>query len=207
MLSRRQPARRARGFSLIELLVAVALLALLLALAAPNFSTWVRNARIRTVAEALQSGVRLAQAEAQRRAHAVVFFRTSAKTCDANAVAVAGGLYWQVRVVPDALLTGDTAEPVQCGVLTDVSNGVTLSGPTTLCFSSDGRQTALTNPGSVGVDCALDALGAASSYDVSTSTVSAENRPLRILIALGGAIRMCDPKKSFPSAPDGCPAT
>jgi type IV fimbrial biogenesis protein FimT len=110
--------RRHAGFSLVELMVTVSVLAILMAVAIPSLSSWVRNARVRTVAEALQTGVRLAQAEAQRRTHTVVFFLTNSKDCTTAATAVAGGLYWQVRTVPNALLTGDVAEAVQCGVLT-----------------------------------------------------------------------------------------
>lgn len=192
--------RRSSGFSLVELMVAVSVLAILTAVAMPNFMTWIRNARVRTVADALQSGMRVAQGEAQRRTHTVVFFLTNSKACNTTATAVAGGSYWQARTVPNALLTGDVAEALQCGVLTDVSSGINLSSTTTaLCFGGDGRQTTQTNPASIGVNCAA----AAASYDVAPAAVSAENRPLRVLVSLAGSIRLCDPSKSS-TAPDGC---
>jgi type IV fimbrial biogenesis protein FimT len=199
----RDVLKRSAGFGLIELMVAVTVLGVLLAVALPNFSSWVSNSRIRTVSEALQGGVRQAQAEAQRRAHTVVFFRTTAKTCTATDVAAAGGMQWQIRTVPNALLTGlTTPEVVQCGVLTDVSSGVTLTGPTTLCFAGSGRQVAATDPGGVGVDCAPTT----AAYVISSNSTSAEKRPLQVLVSLGGAIRMCDPGKTLSStAPDGCP--
>jgi type IV fimbrial biogenesis protein FimT len=197
---------RCRGFSLIELLVAIALGSLLMALAMPNFTTWVNNARVRSVADALQAGLRTSQAEAQRRAHTVVFFRTTSKSCDTTSVANASGQAWQIRTVPNALMSNDVAEAVRCGVLTDVSSGVSLSGPATVCFSGDGRQTASTDPAAVGIDCTLDAQGRPSTFDVTTSSATAETRPLRILVTLGGAVRMCDPKKTLStSTPDGCP--
>lgn len=195
------------GFSLIELLVAVSLGALLLALAIPSFTTWIGNSRIRSVADALQSGLRVSQAEAQRRAHTVVFFRTTSKACDGAAVADASGPYWQIRTVPNAAMSADTAENVRCGVLTDISSGVDLGGPATVCFSGDGRQTASTNPAAVGVDCALDAQGRPSTFDVTAHSATSETRPLRVLVALGGSIRMCDPRKAqSTSSPDGCPS-
>lgn len=198
---------RSPGFSLVELLVAVSLGSLLLALAVPSFTTWISNARVRSVADALQSGLRTSQAEAQRRAHTVVFFRTMSKTCDTTSVANASGPYWQIRTVPNAALTNDIAETAQCGVLTDVSNGVSLAGPATVCFSGDGRQTTSTNPAAVGVDCVLDAQGRASTFDVTASNATTETRPLRVLVTLGGSVRMCDPKKAqSTSSPDGCPS-
>jgi len=192
--------RRGSGFSLIELMVAITVLAILTAVALPNFSTWIRNSRVRAVADALQSGMRLAQGEAQRRTHTVVFFLTNSKACDTAATAVAGGAYWQARTVPNALLTGDVAEALQCGVLTDVSAGTNLTSATTaLCFGGDGRQTAQTNPASIGVDCAA----ATATYDIASATSNAENRPLRVTVSLAGSIRLCDPGKSS-TAPDGC---
>lgn len=193
-------ASRLRGFSLIELLVAVSVLAILTAVAMPSFSNWIRNAKIRTVADAVQSGLRVAQSEAQRRTRTVVFFRTSSKDCALAATAAANGQFWQVRVVPDPLQTGDVAEPVQCGTLTDVSTGVKLSASATaLCFGADGRQTTMANPASIGVDCTA----AAASYDIESEIKVADARALRVTVSLAGAPRLCDPAKAS-TAPDGC---
>lgn len=194
--------RRSSGISLIELMVAVSVLAILTAVAMPSFTSWIRNARARTVADALQSGLRLAQGEAQRRTHAVAFFFTNNKSCTTGSTAVAGGSYWQIRTVPNALLTGDAAEAVQCGVLTDASGDAALSSPTgttVLCFGADGRQTTLTNPAAIGLDCTA----AAATYNVTPSGSSADKRPLRVTVSLAGSVRMCDPGKSS-TAPDGC---
>ncbi|MBV8034331.1 Tfp pilus assembly protein FimT/FimU [Roseateles sp.] len=192
--------RRGSGFSLIELMVAVSVLAILTAVAMPSFVTWIRNARVRTVADALQSGLRVAQGEAQRRAHTVVFFLTNSKTCDLAATVAATGGYWQVRTVPNAVLTNDVAEAVQCGVLTDVSTGINLtSAATALCFGGDGRQTTMTNPTGIGANCAA----AAATYDIAPQASSTENRPLRVTVSLAGSVRMCDPGKAS-TAPDGC---
>ena len=77
MLRRRQC--RQRGMTIVELMVTISILALLLFLAAPDFRTWILNTRVRSVAEALQNGVRQAQAEAVRRNRTVVFFLTNAE--------------------------------------------------------------------------------------------------------------------------------
>jgi type IV fimbrial biogenesis protein FimT len=199
-----------RGFSLIELMVAVSVLAILTALALPNLNTWIRNSRVRAVTEALQSGIRLAQAEAQRRTTLVVFFRTSSKACMVNDTADANGPYWQIRSVPIALMTGDVAETVQCGVLTDVSSGVNLTSQLTvgaaqpvplaaLCFGGDGRQSSMNNPTGIGANCTAGT----ARYDVTPDTNSAENRPLRVTVSLSGSVRLCDPGKAG-TAPDGC---
>lgn len=191
---------RGRGFSLIELLVAVSVIIVMMAVALPNFNTWIRNARVRAVAEALQSSLRLAQAEAQRRNQSVVLFRTDSKDCAITSTASVTGMQWQIRSVPNMLATGAPVT-IQCGVLTDVSSNLTLSSGTTaaICFTADGRQTSLTNPASIGVNCTAGAI----SYGIAPTTPKAEDRSLRVDVSLSGAVRLCDPNKSN-TAPDGC---
>lgn len=192
--------RPSSGFSLIELIVAVSIMGILTAAAMPSFTTWINNSRARGVADALQSGLRLAQGEAQRRTHTVVFFLTNAKTCTNTATAAAGGAYWQIRTIP--LLAEDTVEAVQCGVLTDISTGITLTpsaNASALCFSGDGRQVAVTDPTGIGLNCTATA----ATYTVTPGGSSSEKRPLRVTVSLAGSVRMCDPGKSS-TAPDGC---
>jgi type IV fimbrial biogenesis protein FimT len=197
----RHPRAAALGFTLVELMVTIALVALLLGLAGPAFSLWMRNAQVRTVADALQNGTRLAQAEAVRRNRQMVFFLTNATGCTTAITPAANGAFWSIRTVP--LVAGETAEVVQCGNLADRAAGVAISGPKLICFNSMGRQTANADPGfGTGDPCTLDPSGV-SQYDLS---VTGSDRPLRVLVALGGQVRMCDPAKALSStSPDGCP--
>jgi type IV fimbrial biogenesis protein FimT len=188
-----------RGFSVIELMITVVLAALLLALAAPSLSTWVRNSQVRTVADSLQNGLRLAQTEAVRRQRQVVFFLSDSAACTTANTASANGRFWVVRTVP--LLDGEAAEVVQCGTLADVAAGTTITGPTALCFNSTGRVVANASPGG-GAACVPDASGL-HSYDVARSGA---DRSLRVTVALGGQTRLCDPARPLSDAnPDGCP--
>lgn len=200
--------KRRRGFSLIELMVTVSLLALLMGLAMPGFMTWIRNTKVRTVAEALQSGTRLAQAEAVRRYRQVVFFRTNQSNCDDSATAQAGGAFWVIRTV--VLLADDVSEVVRCGNLSDVASGVAINGPTAICFSSAGRQVANTaTVTGIGVACTLAPSGLSTfdiGVDTTKSSATPEDRPLRVLIGIAGSVRMCDPAKALSATvPDGCP--
>ena len=197
MLTPQAPPRR--GFTLIELMVTIALLGLLLGLAAPSFGTWTRNTQVRTVSDALQTGVRLAQAEAVRRNRQMVFFLTNNTACTTAISSNANGSFWSIRTVP--LLTGETSEVVQCGVVSDVASGVTLTGPQALCFNSGGRQVTNAIPGVTGAVCTLDATGI-STYNVAAAGA---DRALRVTVSLGGQVRMCDPARTLASAPDGCP--
>ena len=189
-----------RGFTLIELMVTITLLALLLGLAAPSFGTWTRNAQVRSVSDSLQSGLRLAQAEAVRRNRQVVFFLTSTKDCNTTSASAANGAYWQIRTV--ALMNGEATEALQCGVFNDVADGVSITGPRALCLNSTGRQVANAATGVTGATCTLSLTGS-STYDVAAS---GGDRSLRVSVSLGGQVRMCDPARTQnASNPDGCP--
>ncbi len=199
MLTSRRTGQQ--GLTLIELVVTIALLAMLLGLAAPSFSEWLRNAQVRAVADTLQNGTRLAQAEAVRRNRQVVFFLTNDAACTNSTAPTADGAFWAIRTVP--LIVGESAEVVQCGQLADVAEGVRISGPTALCFNSAGRQVANPGPGIASAACVLDASGT-SEYELN---VTGGTRPLRVLVTLGGQVRLCDPARTLSAtAPDGCPA-
>ncbi|MEO8304652.1 MAG: GspH/FimT family pseudopilin [Betaproteobacteria bacterium] len=69
------PAARVRnqGFTLVELIVAFAIFALLLALGMPSFTTFIRNSEVRSTAESISNGLRTARSEATRRNGPVTF--------------------------------------------------------------------------------------------------------------------------------------
>lgn len=190
-----------RGFSLVELMVVVALLAILLSLAAPAFNVWIANAKVRAANESLQSALRLAQAEAQRRFRQVVFFRTTDTSCTTATTAAATGTNWVVKSI--AMDANDESEVVQCGQLTDAPASLTLVGPTALCFSSAGRLIAVTDPAIGGPACAINNTTGVSSIDVQG--VTAGSRRLRVYANLAGNVRSCDIDKNQSSSPDGCP--
>ena len=197
MLTRR--IRREHGFSLIELLVTITLLSILMALAVPSMGAWIRNSKIRTVADTLQNGLRLAQTEALRRSRQTVFSLTADTTPADGLTAVANGANWSVNFVP--LLTGEATDPtfIEGGGLTGLAPDVQITGPATLCFNSLGRVVDNPTPGT-GVAC----IAAAAAYDI---TIPNADRPLRVLVALGGQVRLCDPAKTLSNThPDGCPA-
>jgi type IV fimbrial biogenesis protein FimT len=191
---------RCRGFTLVELMVTLVLMSLLLGLAAPNFRTWMRNAQVRTVSDALQNGMRLAQNAALQRSRQVVFLLTNNDDCTNGISAAANGTNWSIRTVP--LTAGEAAVVVQCGVLSDVASGVAINGPAAVCFNSMGRQTENTNTGVTSGNCTL-AVSGVSTYNISASGA---DRTLRVLVTLGGQTRMCDPARTLSdSTPDGCP--
>ncbi len=58
---------RNRGFSLIELMIGLALAVILILLAAPNYAIWTADAQIRNGTQSIVTGLRFAHAEAIKR--------------------------------------------------------------------------------------------------------------------------------------------
>ncbi len=196
------------GFTLIELMITVTLLAILMMLAAPSMMEWVRNSKVRAVSEALQSGLREAQSESLRRSRQVAFALTDSKpTVDSPAfTAKTDGNHWTVHALPS--MAGESSAFVSSGILTDVGAGVTITGPAAVCFNSVGRLVPNTTTAFTtltgGATCSIDAANP-PTYDIE---LDGADRPLRVLVTLGGQVRMCDPKKTMSNAhPDGCPAS
>jgi len=193
--------RAAQGFTLVELLVTLTVFGLLLAASAPAFSTWVKNARIRTAAQQVQDGIRLAHAEAARRSRQTVFTLTN-DVPGLTSTAVANGSNWAVHTVP--LLGSEATEFVQGASIADQTGGVTITGPAALCFNSAGRrQVTNATPGVTGADCTVNAATSPLTYTVTSSGTG--TRRLRVTVALGGQVRICDVDRALSAtAPDGC---
>ena len=76
LVRRRTQGRRLRGFTLIELMTAVTLMAVLLGLAVPSFRSFIANQRIRNTSFDLMAALMLARSEAVTRAGDVSFEKT-----------------------------------------------------------------------------------------------------------------------------------
>jgi type IV fimbrial biogenesis protein FimT len=187
--------RRLRGFTMVEMIVTVALVAILLRLAVPSFTAWIRNTQMRSVAEALQNGLRKAQSEASARNRQMVFSLTNDEpaTAATAATAAAGGRNWVVRSVQQ-LNSAAFDEYIEGGGFGDSAQGVVITGDASICFNSVGR---LVANASAGVGCT----GADVSYDI---TREGAERRLRVTVSAGGRVRMCDPDRSIATQPDGC---
>lgn len=102
--------RSLRGFTLIELMVTIAVLAVLMTLAAPSFSDFFQRYRLRGAADEVASLLVTARTEAMTRNRdvAVVFGGTDAAWCvGAVAAAEPATLGDAVSAVPSCNCTGD----------------------------------------------------------------------------------------------------
>jgi type IV fimbrial biogenesis protein FimT len=204
MLSQR--AKRASGFTLLEMVVTMGIFGILVALAVPTMRTWISNVKVRAVCDALQNGLRLAQSESLRRSRQVAFELTNNTT--APFTAVGNGSYWVINTIPSMTDGTETSSFVESGVLAAVGSNVVVTGPAAVCFNSAGRlvSNTSTNVTTVtgGVSCTLPT-GTPPVLWAYNVTVTGRDRPLRVQLSLGGQVHMCDPAKTFSSSnPDGC---
>lgn len=192
-----------RGFTLVELMVTISLVALLMMLAIPSFTGMLRNNQVRTIADSLQNGLRLAKSEAIQRNRQTVFTLTNQQP-GIDSKAVANGANWAIHTVPRRTDPDTERDFVQGAALADSTAGVTISsnGSTAICFGSNGRVVANPDPAVNGAECVVDGAVPLVFYNIARE--GAERR-LRVTVSLNGQVRMCDPDKTYSSAdPDGC---
>lgn len=201
--------QRVMGVTLIELIVTISIAALLVAAAIPAFGNWINNAKVRSVAESLQNSLRLAQAEALSRGQQTVLVLTSS-TPAWNSTPIADGRNWAVHAQPlansaDASATASAStHPYIDGSTYATQHGIAIAGPALLCFNSSGRMVSSTSvavPNAGAATCAT----APATYEIKHGTTASVDRTYRVIVSLGGKVRMCDANKTLSSSnPDGC---
>ena len=210
---------KARGFSLIELVVGLAILAFLLMLAVPNFSAWMRNAKIRTAANAVVNGLNLARSEAVRRNNPVRFQLTDslAGGCTLKPTAPEAGkpnTNWVVSVDDPTNLCGnalidegvplaDNPAPriIQTRSAAEDSNRVIANANmVAMSFNGLGRLTT-TPPDVSGIPTGTILLMPPDG--VCGSSIN-EARCLCVTVSIGGQVRLCDPSFTDSADPQSC---
>ena len=119
---------RQRGFSLVELIVVVAIMGILLGVAAPSFSEWVASQLVRDTAADLHSSLTRARSEAISRGLAT------------TVTAVSGNLAngWYIAN-PDSGFNPDAANPTIFVEQHGAVNNATISGATNVTFTNIGH--------------------------------------------------------------------
>ena len=104
-----------RGFSLVELMVVLALLGFLLMLVVPFTSTWSANAKLRDAENLLHQGVGRVKALAQRNNLGIKGSEVAARLCLDNATA-------KLEVYPADTCSGTTAWSAQLPTAISIKN-------------------------------------------------------------------------------------
>lgn len=193
------------GFTLVEMMISVAILAILLGVAVPGFQSFIQNTKIRTTADNMQAGLNLARAEALRRNARMSFWLVS--DVSASCARSASGTSWVVSFDNPAgtcnSASSDTSVPriVQTRSGSDGGTGISIT-------ATDGNNTAsscITFNGFGTVEAACTGGGAPIARLAITSTNSASTtRTLQVRVTSGGAVRMCDPSVISDTDPSYC---
>jgi type IV fimbrial biogenesis protein FimT len=163
--------RRQFGFTLIELMIGIIVLAVLVTLALPMFREWMASSQIRNASDALLNGMQLARTEALRRNKNVEF--RLGNNSDWEVWQAAPAIQIQVRGSQEGR--------------TDVAVVAPSPGDAdTVTFSPMG-----------GVTTNLDGSSSLQWIDISAPTGAPTGvRPLRVVAPASGGVRMCDPDPS-----------
>jgi len=189
-------SRRQGGMSIVEILVAIGIIALVIGLGAPSALVWIQNLQIRNAGEAVLNGLQTARLEALRRNTTVAF-----EVTDPNSVAWHVCLFdlTSLTCSPGDLATGDPSGQVNArlGVETQFTDfGNPLDGgvnvPQLVAFDSFGRVSPQ-SPTNI------------ARIDIRNPQLSlSDERRLSIAITVAGQVRMCDPALNKNLNPQGC---
>lgn len=194
---------RNRGISLIEVAITLVILALLIALGAPSFQTWLLNTQIRNSAEAMSAGLQLARGEAVRRNQAVQFTLvslTNPAVLDNACVVSATGASWIVSLDdPSNKCASDVSDSTVPRIV-----GKRAAGDGSAAASVAGSDASGNAASSVTFNGFGRTNGANPLAQINVTSASNGARALRVQISSGGAIRLCDPSISDTTDPRKC---
>ena len=170
------------GFSLIELLIGIALIGILTVMAIPAFQTWMRNTEIRNTAESITNGMQIARVEAISRNVAVQ-------------ILIGPGTGWTISVPSTGTQIQQRSALEGSGgaviIINDVNGDGVSDDPTAHLVTFNGMGWRVANG---------DATPLISRMDIRNpigGTCKHVNggpmRCMRVVIAAGGGSRMCDP--------------
>jgi type IV fimbrial biogenesis protein FimT len=168
--------------SLVEVLIACALVALLTVMAVPSYNTWLQNSQIRNAAEAFANGLQLARAEAVRR-NTLAQLQVGPGTGWVVTLALTGE---QVQARPAAEGSASAAVVVNDldgdGAADDAADRVTFNGMGWRIANVDA------SPPITQLDFSNPTGGICQHVDPD-----GEMRCLRVVVQAAGSTRMCDP--------------
>lgn len=210
MLIRRRPSR---GFTIVEVMIALVVLGVLIALGAPGFAEWLQNQQIRAATEATLNGLQVARTEAVRRNLPVRFQVVSDLT---SGCALGGAASNWIVSMADPTGACDAAPDAAPGQIIQrrsaaentpnaAVSAVYVAPPPALPTPVAATTVTFTPLGSIQTLNA-DGSNPISKIDISNPGLApTAARPLRIVVTPAGSIRMCDPAVTAPD-PRACPA-
>jgi type IV fimbrial biogenesis protein FimT len=182
------------GFTLVEIMISLTVLAILISLGAPSFGEWLQSQKIRAAAESILNGMQVARGEAIRRNLAVQLVLappTSAwTTCEAT-----------IQPCDSTLL----ANPVTA--VNVIQNRAHEEGTSNAVVATTPQPAIAVTFSPLGsVVANFNGSPALTQVDVSSAAgtcvaAGGAMRCLRVVVTGGGNVRMCDPTPTV-VAPD-----
>lgn len=181
MCTARHPTAPCRGFSLVELMMTIAIFGVLALMSVPMYGTFSANTQIRTATESMLEGVRYAQTEAVKRNGQVEFVLDET-------------IGWQVNDVTDvnnvvSLRTYQFKEG---------------AAQTTIVPQGAMRRVTFNGLGRIIGKSPVDNTNPLAQVDVTSSVTVSNPRNLRLVVGSAYGIKSCDPALAT-SDPAGCP--
>jgi type IV fimbrial biogenesis protein FimT len=169
------------GVTLTEMLIGIAIVAIMMAVGLPSYTAWIQNTQIRNATESVLNGMQLARNEAVRR-------NTNVQ------LALGTQSSWEIR---EGSNTGTLIQARTYGAGSkNVTVAVLPANATTITFSSLGRVVA---------NADASATITQLNFDVPTTILAdTASRNLRITVGAGGNVRMCDPTVTDSADPRLC---
>jgi type IV fimbrial biogenesis protein FimT len=159
------------GFTMIELMITVAIVGIALALGVPAFSAWMQDTQVRTVAESIRDGLTKAKNTALGRGDAVAEFSLNTDTS------------WKVTLRVSGIDTIVEQRAMTEGSSTNVTATLTPAGAS----------------GKVTFNSLMRVVDASPITQVDVQSAKG-TKTLRITIDRGGATKMCDPDPAISSS-------
>jgi len=199
--------RASRGFTITELMVSIAVVAILLGLGVPSMTAYIEAAKLNSAAQSYLAGVQAARSAAIRQNLRTEFVLTDTPVETANIanalVPAANGQNWVVRVV-------DPTQPPPAFLLIEARSVNESAGQTAQAILIAG--TGAPNP----FNGVLPFNGFGSTADANNYFFALQNPrggacapagPMRcpaILVPAGGLARICDPLVTAATDSRGC---
>lgn len=175
--------RRDRGVTFVELVVVLAVMAVIIAITLPSFATLMANQRIKTTAESLRAGLQLARMEALKRGQGVTFDMGSLNSS------------WTVgcEIPVDADNDGDGL--FDCPGEIRFSSSIVEGGVQNITITMDAGAGMVTfSPIGLVRQANQDGSVPFTQIDVTVPNTGISGlKPLRVLLPAGGLSRVCDP--------------
>jgi type IV fimbrial biogenesis protein FimT len=185
-----------RGFTLIELMVGLAITVILILLSLPSMTSYYQNSKISNATQNYAAGLQLARAEAIRRNLPVDFMLTDAAIGagnNANVATAVNGRNWVVRFQDPASAPGIFTQ-IEAKSAIEGANQAAGSVPSVNVVSANTVGGVVTFNGFGGTTTAVPVtLDITNPTGGACAEVLGPMRCLRVLAEPGGRVRVCDP--------------